>query len=179
MRQAKKQIYSTRSFAERVFDINLLREALSQHTTIAAKKLRHQNSMVKQMLIFAFSSPFDQRPIHRNLLHKFAVPTNDTAVMLHAVSHAINKIFVSGVPFYRAGIGCLELKDSQFLQHDLFETSRDNPALMNCIDAINHRYGRDTVKHAAIGIEQQWSMRREFLSPAYTIDWNALPKITC
>ncbi|NRA62742.1 MAG: Y-family DNA polymerase [Psychrobium sp.] len=179
VRQPKKQIYSTRSFGERVFDIELLREALSQHVTIAAKKLRQQNSMVKQMVIFASSSPFDKRPIHRKLLHKFAVPTNDTAIMLHAVSDAINKLFVSGVPFYRAGVGCLELIDSQFLQHDLFEPSRDNPTLMNCIDAINQRYGRDTVKHAAIGNEKKWNMRREFLSPAYTSDWSALPKIGC
>jgi DNA polymerase V len=47
------------------------------------------------------------------------------------------------------------------------------------LDAKNARYGRDTVKHALQGIEQKWSMRREFLSPGYTTDWRALPKINC
>ena len=59
--------------------------------------------------------------------------------MLHAVSRAISQLFQSGVPFYRAGVGCLELIDSQFLQHDLFEPSYDNTALMNCMDAIRRQ----------------------------------------
>jgi DNA polymerase V len=99
--------------------------------------------------------------------------------MLKAASNAVNSLFVPGVPFYRAGVGCLELIDEQYWQHDLFAASADNPALMSCFDAINWRYGLDTVKHASQGIEQKWSMRREFLSPCYTTDWRALPQINC
>jgi DNA polymerase V len=64
VRSPKKQVYSTRSFGQRVFEQDLLREALCQHAAIAAKKLRQQTSLVKRMVIFASSSPFDERPIH-------------------------------------------------------------------------------------------------------------------
>jgi len=177
--QPKKQIYSTRSFGQRVFDQNVFCEALCHHGAIAAKKLRQQQSLVATMLIFAASSPFDQRPVMVKKLHRFVVPTNDSCVILQAISDAVASLFVAGVPFYKVGIGCLELSDEKYWQHDLFATSSDNPKLMGCLDAINARYGRDAIKTAAQGFDSKWAMRREFLSRSYTSDWRALPKINC
>ncbi|NRA56130.1 MAG: Y-family DNA polymerase [Gammaproteobacteria bacterium] len=179
VKQPKQQIYSTRSFGQRVFEQTQLREALCQHGAIAAKKLRQQQSLVATLMIFAASSPFDERPIVRKKLHRFVVPTNDTGVILAAISDAIATLFIAGVPFYKVGVGCLELIDEKYWQHDLFATSNDNPKLMQCLDEINARYGRDAIKNAAQGFEHKWAMRREFLSPNYTNDWRALPKINC
>jgi DNA polymerase V len=50
---------------------------------------------------------------------------------------------------------------------------------MNVFDALNQRYGRDTVFVAAQGIEQKWSMRREMLSPQYTTRWKDVPRVKC
>jgi len=179
VKSPKKQIYSTRSFGQRVFDKDSLHQSLSEHVSIVAKKLRHQASLVKYMSLFASSSPFDDNPVYKKSFHTFIAPTNDTSVMLAAVANIIDSVFVKNVGFYRAGIGCLDLIDEEYQQQDLFTPSIDNSALMTCLDNINHRYGRNTVKFAAQGIEHQWAMRREFLSPHYTTRWADIPKIDC
>ncbi|NRA85361.1 MAG: DUF4113 domain-containing protein [Gammaproteobacteria bacterium] len=179
VRQPKQQIYSTRSFGQRIFDKSLLRQALSTHTATVAKKLRQQKSLANRMIIFAASSPFDKRPIYRKNLYQFVVPTNDTSVMLKAIDAVIDSLFVSNVAYDKVGVGCIELIGEEFWQHDLFDISTDNPQLMKCIDTINRRFGPNSITNAAQGIEQPWQMNRQFLSPNYTTNWQALPHISC
>jgi len=53
---------------------------------------------------------------------------------------------------------------------DMF-ASRDperSGALMAALDALNGRYGRDTVRPGGVGHRRTWSMRRGNLSPCYT-----------
>ena len=48
---------------------------------------------------------------------------------------------------------------------------------MKAMDAINRRFGRDTVKLGSLGIRPKWSLRREMLSPCYSTDWNDLVRV--
>ena len=48
---------------------------------------------------------------------------------------------------------------------------------MKAMDAINRRFGRDTVKLGSSGIRPKWSLRREMLSPCYSTDWNDLVRV--
>ncbi|WP_458576045.1 DUF4113 domain-containing protein [Aliamphritea spongicola] len=50
---------------------------------------------------------------------------------------------------------------------------------MACMDAINMRYGRNTVHVASQGFQQKFAMRREFLSPQYTTRLSDIPRIQC
>ncbi|MBN4751846.1 DUF4113 domain-containing protein, partial [Escherichia coli] len=51
----------------------------------------------------------------------------------------------------------------------------DSEALMNAVDRIN-RAGKGRIFFAGQGIDVEFAMRREMLSPEYTTDWNALPR---
>ncbi len=42
---------------------------------------------------------------------------------------------------------------------------------------LNGHYGKGTVILAAEGFEKKWSMRRDFLSPAYTTEWEGILKV--
>jgi DNA polymerase V len=44
---------------------------------------------------------------------------------------------------------------------------------MGVIDRINKTVG--TIKLATTGVTQQWAMKRERLSPAYTTRWQDIP----
>ncbi len=55
----------------------------------------------------------------------------------------------------------------------------NNPELMQCYDHINNRYGNRVIEVAAAGQAEKWNMRRNFLSPGYTIWWPDIPKIIC
>jgi hypothetical protein len=47
--------------------------------------------------------------------------------------------------YYSIGVGLIDLLSGQLNQFDLFNQPTSNPALMNTLDMINHRYGNDTV----------------------------------
>lgn len=161
----KKQIFSTRSFGERIEEEEALRQALCQHAGIASRKARQQGSLCKVLLCFAASSPFDASPYSQRALHRFAYPTADATHLTKVVSELAAKLFVPGVRFYKVGVGLLDLVDGRQEQADLFNPAPNNAPLMAVFDGLNKRYGQNTLFLAAQGIEQKWQMRREFLTP--------------
>ena len=179
VRADKQQIFSTRSFGERVTDRESLHQALVKHCGIAAKKARDQGSVCHQLIAFAASSPFSERYRSFKILHRFDMPTNDTIVIAKAVTDNMSKLFEVDVPYYGAGVGLVDLQRCENVQLDMFVKEKGNPALMQCLDAINKRFGRGSALLAGEGIEPKWSMRREFLSPQYTTNWRHIPKIRC
>lgn len=180
VRAPKQQIYSTRSFGQRIMSKDQLRQALVTHASIAAQKLRRQSGLANAMMVFASSSVHDQAPYYRgSLLHRFAAPTSDSMVMANAIADVINQIYRKGVRFYRCGIGLVDLVSIKNFQEDLFNTTKDNPELMRCLDVINAKYGRNTVHLAGQGIEQKFAMKRAFLSPQYTTRLSDLPIFDC
>jgi DNA polymerase V len=179
VRQDKKEIFSTRSFGQRVTEYNSLKAAITSHGCIVARKVRKQRSLIKRLLVFASSSPHDEHYYKKSLIYEFPVATDNTLQIAAGISFVFDNIFINGVNFYRCGVGAIELENSQFQQHDMFNSSVNNPELMQCYDDINNRYGNGMVEVAAAGQMKKWEMRRSFLSPRYTSKWADIPKIIC
>jgi DNA polymerase V len=179
VKEPKKEIFSTRSFGERITDYHTLHTALANHASIVAKKLRQQSSLVKKLMIFASSSPHDDNYYKQTMIYGFCIATNHTSEIAQAVSAVLPQIYQPGVYFYRCGVGAIALESQHFKQHDLFLIDNNNPALMHCFDKINHRYGQGAIGIASAGKSDKWRMKRQFLSPQYTTDWRHIPKIKC
>ena len=179
VRQDKREIYSTRSFGERICEPTALKTALINHVTTVANKLRAQHSLTHQLYIFAASGAHENKYYKKSFVYKFPSPTNDTCVMANAVSEVFNKIYQPGIRFYKCGVGAVELISEQFQQSDLFNKSPDNPKLMQCLDTINNRYGKGMLSLASSKLNDRWHMNRDFLSPQYTTRWRDIPKIYC
>ena len=180
VRGAKKEIYSTRSFGQRITDFEELRSALASHAEVVATKLRKQKSLTSSMTLFATSSPHDTEDYFRkSYFYHFAVPTNDTRNILKVIEIAMLQLYKPNVRYYKCGVGLMGLHNEELFQYDLFTPSNDNTKLMACMDTINARYGRSTVHIAAKGFEQKFAMRRAFLSPQYTTNLRDIPKIIC
>ncbi len=45
---------------------------------------------------------------------------------------------------------------------------------MRTLDALNARFGRDTVTFGRTGAQRPWLLRSEMLSRRYTTDWEEL-----
>lgn len=178
-RADKQQIYSTRSMGERITEYESLLQALSKHVGIAAAKVRAQGSCCHSMLIFASNSPYDEQPVSFKSLIHFPCPTNSTVELTQAMIAAAPKLFRIGVKYYKIGVGLISLAPAHNPQFDMFNAPKANPALMETLDEINLRYGRDTLFLAAQGINQKWEMRREYLTPQYTTKWSCIPRVKC
>lgn len=177
--QDKQEIFSTRSFGQRVTEKYALKAALSSHASIVAVKVRRQSSLIKRLVIFASSSPHDNNYYKKSFIYEFPIATDNTLKIVGAISYVLDNIYRQGVSFYRCGVGGVELENSQFQQQDMFTLSVNNPPLMKCYDQINHRYGRGSVEVAVAEKNDKWAMRRNFLSPSYTSKWSDIPKIIC
>lgn len=179
VRADKKQIFSTRSLGERITELPLLQQAISKHVAIAAYKARKQHSMCKVMMCFANSSPYDAQPASIKSVHQFSYPTADTCVLTRTANAMLEAMFKPNVRYFKIGVGLLDLVDGKHTQLDFLNEQPDNPKLMGVFDALNQRYGADSVFLAAQGFEQKWAMRRERLSPQYTTRWGDLPVVRC
>ena len=175
----KKEIFSTRSFGQRITTKDELRAALVSHGAIVARKIRRQSSLIKKLMVFASSSPHDELYYKQAIVYPFIIATDNTCEIAHAINRVIDSIYSTGVKFYRCGVGAIELTSKSFIQPDLFVPDHYNASLMKCLDKVNHRYGDGTLKIAAEGHDEKWQMRRAFLSPQYTSQWRDIPKIQC
>lgn len=179
VRADKQQIFSTRSVGKRIKEQQALNEALAKHISIACANLRQQGSLCAALLLFAGNSPHDKQPCRRKLLIPIQPPTDDTSKMLALLREHIKQLFVPGVAYYKLGVGLLDLTSAQHWQYDLFHPKQGDSPLMQVMDNINQRYGRDTSFFASQGINPDWSMRRSLLTKQYTTNWQHIPKIRC
>jgi DNA polymerase V len=73
----------------------------------------------------------------------------------------------------------LELVPAARAQGSLFDppdTARSK-ARMCAVDALNRRFGRDTVTFATSGRHRAWQLRRDFISPRFTTNWDELLRV--
>lgn len=179
-RARKQQIYSTRAFGQPVTNAQFLRESLCWHAEKVAEKLRRQQSKTKLLTLFTHANPFaDTEQYHKAVQHCFAQPTNDTRALVRAASIASDTLYKANIKLHKCGVGAIEIINMEHEQTDMFAELSHNPKLMQCMDAINSRYGNQTIGAAAKGIHPEWTMKREYLSPQYTTNWRHLPKIVC
>ncbi|KAB0482509.1 Y-family DNA polymerase [Vibrio chagasii] len=177
-RKDKQQIMSTRSVGTRIRTLDELKQALSFHASIVARKCRDQNSSCLTLMAFANTSPFDNKPQSFKAIHQFEFPSSDSTRFSKVVTGMAESLFKSNVDYYKVGVGALQLVSDKQRQVDLFAEPED-PALMGVVDNLNAKFGRGAVFLGAQGTRQEWSMRREFLSPSFTTRLSDLPVIQC
>ena len=73
----------------------------------------------------------------------------------------------------------LDLTKAAQVGDGLFDKADDAPSLsrMRAIDALNARFGRDTVVFGRTRQRRQWHLRSNMLSPRYTTDWDELLRV--
>ena len=193
---ARQQILVSRSFGKAVTDVSGIVEAVSEFASRAAEKLRAQDSVAGAVNVFVTTSPFRRN----DLQHSPAVtvplvrPTADSRILVSAAADAVRRQFRSGFNYAKAGVMLLDLQPANQVQGelDLFSMAeksephpkdRARPALMEALDALNMRFGRDSVRLgssslASNGAEvRSWSTKQERRTPRYTTRWEEMPMV--
>jgi len=182
----RKEIATTRSFGHAVTDLQSLVEAVSEFASRASEKLRRQNSLVSEVMVFVRTSPFRKTAQYsRAVVVPMVRPTSDTAAIVQAAIAGMRSIYREGFQFAKAGVMLLDLVPDTLHQAELdlggpdpVQAKADKARLMGALDAINDRYGKGTLKmgSAASGRERKaWTMKQERRTPAYTTNWDDIP----
>ncbi len=171
----RKNIMVSRSFAKKIDSFNDLREVVANFATNAAEKLRQQGSFASAMMVFARTNPFSQndKQYSNSICMKFVKETDNTVIILKTAAMGLKAIYKEGFHYKKAGVMLLDLVPNSIGQGDFFidDTKMNNKILMDILDEINDKYGRQTIQFAVCGFNKGWSLR-ENMTPAYTTNWN-------
>ncbi|MEL0636288.1 translesion error-prone DNA polymerase V subunit UmuC [Marinomonas sp. TI.3.20] len=181
IRPTKQQIICSRSFGHKVTDKQALREAIAKYTTRAAEKLRGERRLCRVVSVFVRTSPFipSEPQYSQTQSAELPSPTDDTRNLLEVTDAIFQQLYKEGFRYAKAGVMLADFYEHGDVQEDLFRPSTNkanSKALMGVVDKINHS-GLGNVFFASQGVSAQWSMKREYLSPAYTTRWEELPKV--
>ncbi|MFM0496348.1 DUF4113 domain-containing protein [Paraburkholderia caledonica] len=89
-----------------------------------------------------------------------------------AALHGLNQIYMAGFKYVKAGGILLDMQE----QGDLFSpTSSRRDRLMAALDAVNERFGRNTLRVGNVEGWQAWHMSQNAKTPSHTTDWGELP----
>lgn len=177
---AKKQIIASRSFGQRVTQKNDLIEAMTQHTTRAAEKLRTQQSVCGALQVSIRTSKHHSDGCYnRASTFHFPVATADTRKLITAACTGVEKIFKAGPHYAKAGVMLFNIEPDAQRQGELFDVADSQAAqqLMHTLDQINQRYGKHTLFFASEGTQKSWATNSRHMTQAFTTRWDQLPVV--
>lgn len=177
----KAQIVCSRSFGSGVSNLDQLKEAVANHVSRAAEKLRAQNSHCSWITVFLQTNRFanPRTDYHYDGGIPLPFPTSDSRELTKAAFHILEKIVRPQHIYKKAGVIISKISEKQNLQNDLFNTSNRERSekLMQTIDQLNQLYGSNTLSLASTHHSSRsiWRMRSNRKSPHYTTDWEQIP----
>ena len=184
----KKQLICSRSFGSRLSDFETISNALAYHITRGCVSLRKQDSHAQSIKVLLESGSFsDDGGIRRYSIGiQLAEPSCNTADFIKAGMLGLRKIFKPDTPYRKTGVCFLDLTDQDERQVSLFEPAPgvgEEPAdynsegLMQALDAVNQRFGKNTLKFAREGTHAGWTMQSNYKTHAYTTRWDDLLRV--
>lgn len=177
----RKEIVSSRSFGELVTTIDELNEAVSMYIARASEKLRGQQSLCGAIHVFIQTNPFRQQDeqYSNGVTIPFPDPSDDSRTLAGAALQGLRAIYRPGYRYKKAGVMLMNLSTNTVTQGSLFDSPRpreETAKVMAALDALNRRYGRDTLVLGSAGTGGRWAMKAGNRTPRYTTSWTELPK---
>ena len=167
----RKSCCTTRSFGKLLTNLEDIEQAVTTFARRAAERIRSESLAASCVSVFVRTNPFDKKSAYysngasRMLSH----PTHDSITIIETALLLTKRIFKNNYQYKKAGVLLSGLCDESEIQETLFEKNyNQNSDLMSAIDAINYRYGRDTLQMASECKVGNWKQKRENCTRNYT-----------
>tara|TARA_B100000508_G_scaffold91716_1_gene71546 strand:+ start:13637 stop:14887 length:1251 start_codon:yes stop_codon:yes gene_type:complete len=172
--EPQKSVMSSRSFAESVDDVQVLKDAISYHLRHAAADIRAMKSLATRMRISIQPGRHSDFFLHGKTKELvLTTPSNDTISLLKIAEETVDELYEEGVPYKKAGVVLSGLVPAGAGQQSLFtegSTDQENP-LLQVVDSLNGQSGQELILIGSRLKTKKWQTRRESRSPAYTTNW--------
>lgn len=177
----KQEICCSRMFGKRLTEIAPIREAVASYVMRASEKLRAQKSLCRQLRVSIRTGMLnpDEAKYANGVVVQLPYPTDDVRLLTKAAVQGLEHVFRSGFTYSKAEVLLLGLCQRGEFTDDLFASSQPAAAqkLMGVLDAVNGRWGRGTLRPAAVPMNPDWGMRREMMSCSYTTSLGGLWRV--
>lgn len=169
----KKQLIRSRSFGKPITDIADIQSALAHHATEAGRDLRRQQSVTHQVGIILQTNPFNPNDPQYYVNESICISagTADTRLINKTAQAILERSFKAGYKYKKCGIvvtGIESINAPQQLDWLNPSDSEQSMMLMQCVDELNARFGKGSMRLGIERLSSNWKMRREKLSPCYT-----------
>lgn len=183
----KEQILRSRSFSHATNDRSVLLSSVSTHMTEVARQLRREKAEAKKAGVFFLTSPFkENEPWHAaEPVTELTLPTSDTMRLVEVACRLVEAHWRPGFRYCKAGAfvtdlipeGSCSVTGSLF---DLPDEERDatRRRLMECLDDLTRRFGKNVWKIGSSGLADGWQMKRDRLTPAYLTRWTDIMTVS-
>ncbi len=174
---SKQSITCAKSFPKELESFSDIAAALADYTQIVAKKLRDQNSFAHSLSILLHTNYYktDAKQYHKQILYPLSEGSNHSNTLITHAKMALKSIYKQGYSYKKVGITALNLHGME--QLSLFTETDEKKKfqkVMQCMDEINDKYGKNTLHFAAAeAVKRESTMR----SPRYTSSWDELALI--
>lgn len=182
-RTISKNICSSRSFGTMQTGLESISEAVSTFANKCGEKLRDQRACAGLVTVFVQTNSFrpDLAQYSKSQTLNLPTATNSSAELIRYALHGLKQIFRPGFEYKKAGVIVTGIVPAEHVQVDMFATTdREKLSQVSGVmDHLNKRFGRNTVSFAVQGTpnKRAWQTKFNQRSPAYTTDWEALPKV--
>ena len=162
--------------------MNEITEAAATYAGRVAEKLRQDKSCATLISVCLLTNRFrdDLPQFYKGITVQLKHPANNTSDIVKAALNALKLIYRPGYKFIKVEVLVTGLIPQSEVQLDLFNhwdgIRQDRISCL--IDKLNKQYGRGTLRLASEGYKKAWTMRQEYLSPAYTTRWDDILKVT-
>lgn len=180
----KDSILCSRTFAHSTDSMEDVKRSVANYLSYATEKLRSQDSLTKAFDVYYRTDPFkaEERFIRKEFSVGLASGSSFTPELIQYAWDILDTDETAGINYRKAGVMLHHFEDRHARQLGLFEQQQDpllekrKEDLMNVMDQINQRFGKNSLKSLACGTEgkERWKMKRNQKSPAYTTEWNEL-----
>lgn len=180
----KKGVLSSRSFGVPVQSVQELREAVAQFASRAAEKLRAEKCAANHLTVTLVTNKFANpgQPYKFGLGAGFDSATADTRVIAGCAVQLAEELFEPQKTYKKAWVMLTGIVPETEIQASLFNSAGDtgkSRELMNCIDRVNRRHGKETLALAVTGIGsvREWEMNQNHLSRRFTTRWSDILQV--
>ncbi len=179
----KQEICCSRMFGKRHLDLEPIREAVAAYAARAAEKLRAQQSICKRVRVSIRTGMFnpDEPKFAKGVVCELPYPTDDTRYITRAAIAGLEHVYRQGFSFSKAEVLLMDLRQRGEYTDDLFAETQPaaSERVMGVLDAINAKWGRNTLRPGRVPTEPDWGMRRDMMSQSFTTRIDQLWLVQC
>lgn len=175
-RPARRMVSCSRAFGAATESLADVSAATAYFTSIAARKLRREGLVCGRLSVWISTDGFrEDQPQYGNAQTYTVSPlSNCTIELSHLALSGLRKIYEPGFQYRRAGVSLSELQPEDTAPLRLFRDERVEGLrqLMQAMDYINAKFGRDTVRCGLYPSSSLWRTKAEHPAPGYTVQWS-------
>ena len=175
-----KSRMSTRSFAKTTTDYALIKEALLYHVYEVVKDLQVNKQSTSNLRVLIYPSRHGDYFLQgASLGASFLRPTNDLFTLQDQAITLLERCYIAGVPYQKAGVILTDLVDTASQSGSLFnDDNTKKEILTETIYAINKKLGKSLIGLGQlVDNKASWMAKQNLKSPEYTTRWDDLCKV--